>query len=322
MHLSYVARIVCLLLIGWAVLQTLGDVLAWTIAPWLERLSAPNARTKERRLFWLLLAARAFPLLLATCFLLPSYVLGEDNHAPEEVGWLTMLAAALVALWWMANLVRQGMAIERTRRSVAKCPTVGQTQTGLPILLYPGKKPLLALTGIFAPRILLSRKLMEPAWCSPEALNVALEHEIAHARHHDNLKLLLISLPHLRIATKACPSLEQRWRLAAELASDEESVCGQPQRSILLAEMLVRMARGYQEDQPQASIAFLSRAEDLRVRVDRLLQMSQPVFEGTSHERAARNTWAISAVMASAALLAYLCIGFGHAFAELIFQLN
>ncbi len=328
MQLSYTCRLLCLALCSAGVLQLLMEFLSWLAAPLvIAHASYSNARRAEGSVFLLALLARLGPWLVALGAWLPAYVRGEDNLLRERVGWFCVVAAILVAAWSVVCSLRVAQAWFSTRRCCRQCQPAGTVLDGLPLLLYPGDEPLLAVAGLFRPRIVVSQALLTPGRLKPETLDVALLHEGAHVRHRDNLKLAVLTLlPHVPFASQKHPSLDQHWRLAAELAADEEGAKGGQERSILLAELLVTLARKSRQAMPRGSFALLSRPEDLRIRVERLLQQPSVDFgcvRATAAERSsvyARCALALGSVLLGA--LCYLGTELGHGIAEVIFHIG
>jgi hypothetical protein len=323
-QLSYICRLICLALFSSGILQIVFEMAAWALSPVLTNIDSDHARRREKILFRLVLFVRTAPHLLVLCFLLPAYIRGEDNLAAERVGVICIGFAAVVLLRSLSSLVHLLRAMRKTGRYCSVCHQVGRTAEGVPILLHPGNQPLLAVAGLFSSRILISRELLERSRFSDMAMDVALAHEGAHARHRDNLKAGLLSiLPHISIGSGRLPSLERQWRLAAELAADEEGAQGKPERSVLLAEMLVALARENRRAMPHMLTTLLSRGEDLRVRVDRLLRRA----EGNTLVKAnlrERLPTAFAAVTHAGvlAMLAYSCGRLGHEAAEFILKLG
>lgn len=325
MHLSYICRLICLALFSSGMLQIVFETAAWILSPVLPGVDSVHARLREKILFRLAVFARTAPYLVVLCFLLPAYIRGEDNLAAERVSMICVGFAAAVllrSLFGLANLLR---AMRKTGRYCSECQEIGRAAQGVPILLHPGNQSLLAVTGLFSSRILISTGLLDRSRFSERTLDVALAHEGAHARHRDNLKAGLLSiLPHISIGGGSLPSLERQWRLAAELAADEEGAQGKPERSILLAEMLVALARESHPAVPHILTTLLSRGEDLRVRVDCLLRRAEgnTIVQANRLREQLRTASTIAAQASLLAMLAYICSRLGHEAAEFILKLG
>jgi hypothetical protein len=325
MQLSYLARVICLALCSAGLLHMLLEGTAWFVSGLLPPVAGGSARRVERSLFLLALAARLMPWLLSFGLLVPAYLRGEDNPAAERVGSASLALAACVLVWSLTGIVRALAAALKVHRCCRLCRVVGRSADDLPLLLYPGERSLLAVAGVFAAKVIVSQPLLDANRFSRAALAVALAHEAAHVRHRDNLKLLLLSLlPHVSFSTESLPSLQQRWRLAAELAADEEGTEGEPARSLLLAQMLVAMAREGSCGLPQGLVGLFSASEHLRVRVERLLAPPDSTSGPTLHSRRTSRTAIVSLAGCAAALtlLAMACLLFGHPAAEYLLHLG
>ena len=328
MQLSYISRAICLALCAAGGLQIAFECAAWLMAPLLLRnAKVKDARGTEQAFFRLTLGARLGPWLLALGFLLPAYMQGETNFAAERVGFASLMLAMGLLFWWVFAFLRLFLAVYRTHRCCRLCPEVGRGPGDLPLLLYPGERSVMAVAGLFSDRILLSQSLLDKSRFSAAALQVAFAHEHAHARQRDNLRTLLLALfPHVPLSTKHLPSLSRRWRLAAEMAADEEGTQGKPERSLLLAEMLVTMALEGNQRMPQGIVALCSESEHLRVRVERLLERLDNPSSTETMERPERGKLRLVVAMAAFAstltALCYACVVLGHRAAELLFRVG
>lgn len=318
MTLPYLARALCLLLCGGGLLQPLLECVAWTLGPFVLRLQQP-ARKAERRLFLLVLAARALPWALALAFLVPAYLRAEDNRSAEHVSLVSAGFAAAVLLWSVAGLLRAMQSVHAARRCVRRSRLIPGTRFHHPpVLLYPGHPALIAVAGVFRPSILVSPALLAEGRFTPATLEVAFAHERAHAQHYDNLKsLVLASLPHLSFGTAAHSSPYGRWRLASELAADEEGTGGLPGSSLLLAGMLVSLAQQTTQLVPRGVTALHTESEHLRLRVECLLHR-RPL--SANHRRSPSARIFLGAALGVVILLGALCHLFGHRAAEFLFH--
>ncbi len=352
MQLSYLERILCLTFGAAALLQYAMEFTVWALCPVLpgalvqgkDRSATRRGhslRATERTLFLLALVPRLVPWLLVLDLLVPAYMRAEDTKSAERVSLLVPMLALGFLLWYFFRLLRLGKAIDDGRRCVrdsypadevtsahgaiwqtSRAPQVQGRSS--PVLVYPGQGLLLAVSGVFSSSVIVSRNLLDSMLLAPEALEVAFAHERAHIRCRDNLKLLLLTLlPHLPIALQSRPSLEQRWRLAVEMAADEEGTLGQPERSVLLAEMLVFLARKGTHAAPRAMLPLHSSSEHLRIRVERLLEPAEPFASSvtTTSTGGRVGTGLRAAGLATAVIaLSWLCFHLGHRAAEFLFH--
>src|SRR5262249_51771302 len=106
-------------------------------------------------------------------------------------------------------------------------------------LVVQKEEPLLVLSGVFRPRMVISRGVMTEL--SEEQLDVAVRHEVAHRDSRDNLKrLFLVLSPEFFPFTSRFAALEKTWARFSEWAADDEAVLGDSQRALSLAAALLR----------------------------------------------------------------------------------
>ena len=160
------------------------------------------------------------------------------EHAPRGpvslIELLLLGAAATGAGIVFARVVAAQVATWRA--VVALVRGSGKTEGGL----IPSSTPLSVTTGLFRPLVLVSTGLRERL--RPEVLAVVLEHERAHARRRDPLRLVaaaLLSAGHLPSTRRL---LLSDLALACEQAADDEaaSVVGDRVR---VAEAIVAVER-------------------------------------------------------------------------------
>ncbi len=161
-----------------------------------------------------------------------------------------------------------------------------------------------ATIGLFRPRIILSAEVIRAL--DKPALAAALEHERAHARHRDPLRIWLAQLASdLFWPAPAAAARLRCWRRALELARDEEArsigVAGPD-----LAEAIVSSIRLVAAGQP-AGAATLSDSEFVEERVIRLLRPLEA--------DPARGQWSLPALFI-VSVLAPLAIFLGTQYGE------
>jgi Zn-dependent protease with chaperone function len=200
-------------------------------------------------------ALRTMPALAAAVFVafafVPSYWHYEPRDTNEGVDViLTTLAVAGFAMigagaargvsaWWRARVrtrVWMQSAREISLRAAASNPQVP------PTFLVDADAPIMALVGLFRPRLLITRGLV--AALTEEELAAAVAHELGHARARDNFKRLAMrAAPDLLVSTAAARAIEREWVSAAEHAADR--MCGESRPSLryALASALVKVAR-------------------------------------------------------------------------------
>ena len=142
------------------------------------------------------------------------------------------------------------------------------------ILEIPGQVPFLAIAGLASHQIIASGKVFD--LLSQDELQVALQHERAHANSLDNLKhLVFLALPEILPGIHGFKEIEQSWSRFAERSADDAAIAGDPYRGVLLAGALVRIARFQQPLQSQPLLScIISDGSELELRVSHLLGQS------------------------------------------------
>ncbi len=236
------------------------------------RLIAPRAVAKAGTLAAdsaarLLLALRLTPAVAAVfavvALCIPSYLWLEPAGAAEDFGVACSIAAALGLAVSARSVWRAGRAVVRSRNFTA----AGMDE--ISIVDAPGS--FMATTGLFRPRILVSRAAVEAL--SPDQFDAAVRHERAHWTSRDNLKRLLqLAAPDpLPFVRGAAPVLDREWARFAEFAADDRATEGDAERCVSLAEALVLMARAGSPPELPLATSLMVDSRDLAARVDRLL---------------------------------------------------
>lgn len=272
MIVPYLLRLLCLCLASFFVVNA---ALGLTLSVTSRRIRRLVERMRPRSAAQLLFVVRLLPMALGAAGVLalcvPSYLLLEPDAVPERVGTTCLIFASLGAFIWLASLTRAGRAVVVSLRCHKSWQQAGVKKTGA--LIVESSAPLLALAGVFRPRLIISEEVLQAL--SADQLDVALLHENAHRSSRDNLKRLLLLLspdpvPFLSLFSV----LEQSWTKFREWAADDEAAQGDSQRALCLASALVQVAR--MGTAPQLSFldsALVAGDHDLSERVERLLHL-------------------------------------------------
>jgi hypothetical protein len=283
MLLSYSLRLLCLALLGIGSLQAIAELLFWLISPRLVKiLSSSGARRQEQALFWGQVVTHVLACLLTLIFLVPRYIEAETNLLAERVGYLSLAAAALVLYRYLHALQRglrmwwRSVQLQREWRHDGSAEYISAS----------GPCPPLALVGLFQPRILVAKAMLDRSKLSPEALSMALDHERAHMQHRDNWKLFALAcLPRLGLSTKARPACLRLWQRHNDWAADDDAVNGSRPRALTLAESLVACAKAIPADAPDFLFTgFATHEDELEARIDRLLGLEGPLQSAANRE--------------------------------------
>ena len=272
----YLLKLLCLCLASFFIVNALSG----TVLLCVSRLAVKIAeKVRPGTATQFLFFARLSPCLLGIALVIglcvPSYLRFEPEGTLERIGWLCLVAAVLGGVSCALACLRAARALADSHGCQQKWRDSGY-ETRLPgavsgALLVPSTSPLLALTGVIRPRPVVSQGVLRSL--SFEQLELAFEHENAHAASRDNLKrLLLLLAPDPLPFVRGFAALEQTWAKLCEWAADDDAVRGDPGRALTLAAALVRVARmGI-----SARLTFLHTSlmydGELSERVDRLLQ--------------------------------------------------
>ena len=204
-----------------------------------------SARYLERfrwRHIWLPLV----PALIIAAWL-SGWALAEPDPTPEKAPILLILTSAPFALLFGRAAVRAAWSLVRDEGDVVT-----------------------ATVGLWRPRVLFSPYLAKAL--DDRTIAAALEHERAHARHRDPLRIWLAQL-----ATDLqwpWPQAQKRfglWILALELARDEEARASGIDGSDLATAILASAPLGRQAILP-ANAALIADPSTLKERISRLLE--------------------------------------------------
>ena len=135
---------------------------------------------------------------------------------------------------------------------------------GMAAVRIRGDAPALTITGLLRPTIYISSAATN--LLTESELALAIEHEVAHARRHDNVKKLIMRC----CCLLPVPALERRWLALIEIDADAEAVSSHHE-ALDLASALVKASR-ISAGSPDLVLPFASDAAHLlRIRVERLL---------------------------------------------------
>ena len=301
-----------LLGLAWfAAVNAAASLVAWGLGRFLCRRAEPPGAG-------VVLAVRLLPAAVSSVFVLavflPTHWRLEPAEADESLGFvLGALAAAGFCLTirsaWRAS--QSGLAGHRFAVALRRAAQSAQGE-----VLELGGLPGVSLAGIWRPRIVIGPDARMAL--TPEELDLAISHEVAHRRSRDNLKrFLMYAAPDMFGWTRVAQQLEDRWQAEAECEADADAVRGDGDRAAVLASALVKVARlatgtGLHPVSPVWTSSAFHVPTLLELRVRRLL-------DGTLPPVAARRLgW--SSVMLSMSVAAVLWLaGFSdtlHTFTE------
>jgi hypothetical protein len=199
------------------------------------------------------LAARLLPFVTASAYVcgvfLPAFLAYEPAGEAERVG-SAVLAAAAVALALGTIAAARGVIATRRARALVNTWLCGATPiqldprcgTGITAYAVEHRFPVVALAGVWCPRLFVARQVLDAL--SPDELLAAVAHEAAHRRAWDNVKRFWFCWsPDLLGWTPIGRWLEREWAAAAECAADRRAAAASPRRGVALAGALLKVSR-------------------------------------------------------------------------------
>ena len=277
-------------------LFSLALLVAWR-AGLLNNLD-PSSATRARRLVWW----RAFPSLaaaiVALVIVVPAFEMFEPYRDAEAVGpILPILALGAIAQFVASGWLALGSAI-RTRMVArawlrAGTPLDVQPPAGVPAYAIDSLAPIVALVGVFSPKLIAARAVIDA--CTREELTAIVSHERGHLQARDNMKRwLMASAPDALRWTPVHHEICAAWHDAAEDAADDVATGGDEGARANLATLLVKIASLAPEAAwPPATVSPFVQQNGLARRVHRLLE---PAVE----TRRAASLWPLPAFFCAA----------------------
>jgi Zn-dependent protease with chaperone function len=271
-------------LASYAVTSTLLSIVLavyWTVGFGSRQPAAPGSRATW--LVWLRLSPSLAGTLLTLGLVVPAFVAFEPRRASEPVGALLVASAMLGAAILGAATVRAictALATSRLQRAWLEAATALDVNppAGMPAYVVDAIPPTVALVGVFWPRLVAARSVIEA--CTPDELAQIVGHERGHLDARDNLKRWLLSCaPDVLVGSAIHASIMSAWHDASEDAADDRATRGREQDRVDLAALLIKVARLA----PAAAGPYSSFADrdSLDRRVRRLLaSRPEPVRDG------------------------------------------
>jgi beta-lactamase regulating signal transducer with metallopeptidase domain len=326
MILPYLLRLLCLCFASFFGLNAAASLLATISSRFAIRFAETRASATAARI---LFALRMLPFALASLFVLglcvPSYLWLEPAATAERAGILCVVLGFLGAAIWSASIARTVHSLFASLRHNRLCRSVGQetrlSGNSSPIVLIEDEAPVLALSGLLRPQLLISRGVLR--MLSAEELDAALRHEHAHRTSHDNAKrLLLLLAPDIFPFVRSLRLLEHGWSKYAEWAADDQAAAGDSSRALSLAAALVHVARMSAAPRlPFLSTPLLVGDRDLSARVDRLLHAdAMPLPHASKIQTGLRAVGFLLAGGLAALLLAPSALSSVHELLELLLR--
>jgi Zn-dependent protease with chaperone function len=308
MILPYLLRLSCLCFASFFALNLAAGLFVRFFSRSAIRFAdSRTPRAAARYLIVLRLLPFALAVLFVVALCVPSYLWLEPAASSERVGLFSVVLGFLGAAAWLISIARSIHSLMASWRHNRLCRLAG-VDTRIPgepssLLVVENDVPLLAMSGLVCPRLLISRGVLQTL--SSEELSVALLHEHAHHTSRDNAKrLLLLLAPDIFPFLRPLRALEHSWSRLAEWAADDDATAGDSNRAVSLAFALIQVARmGSAPRMPYLSTSLLACDRDLSARVYRLLR---PVAPARPVSKPAQHHLRTSAFVVAGCLIALL----------------
>ncbi|MBZ5521312.1 MAG: M48 family metalloprotease [Acidobacteriia bacterium] len=178
----------------------------------------------------ILFMIRALPAVLAGIvafgFALPAFLRFEPQSSGEFVGARLLALASMGAFLLVAMTVRAVRILRATMLLRKQWSARGEKLTvegvNLPVYCVEGSGSLMAVIGIFRPRIFVARRFVQAL--SGEELSAALAHEMAHVRSFDNFKQFFLKITRPPHWLNIFRVTDAAWTNASEVAADENAL--------------------------------------------------------------------------------------------------
>lgn len=264
--------------VGLAAYALLDLVLSALVAiVWRTRAVAPldlPPHVRARRLLRLRLVPSAGAAVLSLAIITPAFAIHEPAGQDESMGpALAMLALAALLQIAVALFVATRSAyltgrLERRWLQSAATLEAG----GMAAFVIDTPSPIVALVGVFSPRLMAARTVVEA--CSPSEIAAIVGHEQGHLQAGDNFKRwVLAALPDALRWTPIHDEIVSAWHLAAEDTADDAATGGDATARAELAALLLKVIR--LAPRPLWDVAVVSpfvESDGLDRRVRRLLR--------------------------------------------------
>ncbi len=273
---------ISLVLAALLTINALASVVAATSWRLIDRLTNQwTAHSRARIVFALRVGPPALAVFIVAALMIPSYLIHEPRASGEIVsGKLAILA--LISILGVGLAVSRGIkswiATRRLLRSwLGGAQSIDIPDVNVPAYCFEHPFPVIAVVGLFRPRLFIARKVLESL--TEEELIAALAHEAGHLEAHDNLRRTLLRACKDILTIVPCGrSLDRAWAENAEAAADEAAATRGSAVALNLASALIEIARlipaGGRPTMPLASFLLGNEIQGVKGRVSRLLALA------------------------------------------------
>jgi Zn-dependent protease with chaperone function len=268
-------------LAAYAVLSTLASIAvaaAWRITD----MRGLPAHVRARKIILLRVCPSAAAAIVTLGLVIPGFVVFEPVR-PSELAGPALLAlsgaGALLLLAAAALAIRTTSITMRLERAWLRSATAFDFDppAGIPAYAIDSPAPIVALVGVFSPKLLAARAVIDA--CSQQELANIVAHEHGHFRSMDNLKRWFMTCaPDTLRWSPIHREMAAAWSDAAEDAADDAATAGEAVARVELAALLLKVARlASGSTWSTVAVSPFVDADGLGRRVRRLLERDQPL---------------------------------------------
>lgn len=238
-----------------------------------------SARTRAQVIFALRVWPVAFAFIAVVGLVMPAFILYEPAVSNETVtkklGILAILSISALCFATFRTIWTVIITQRLTAKWLERSDTIRIDGLGGSAYRLEHSFPVMAVVGVFRPRLFVARKVLESL--TPSELNAAISHELGHIRSRDNFKRVILNVCRCLLLFPVGSGLDEAWSAASEEAADFSAAGSDPSRAMDLASALVKLARiapTTLDDLPMASCALLvDSGSSVAERVGKLLMI-------------------------------------------------
>ena len=238
--------------------------------------SRVSAAARARQLVWLRACPGVGAAVLTLAVMTPAFAIFEPDRASETAGPLVIVLAVATLVQIGASMAMAAATLARTRAAArawfrSAMPLDVDPPAGVPAYAIESPAPIVALVGVFTPKLIAARTVIDS--CTTEELSAIVAHERGHLHARDNLKRWLMACaPDALRWTPWHREIAAAWHDAAEDAADDAATLCDDRARVDLAALLVKIARLTPEPSwPAATVSPFVEKSGLDRRVRRLL---------------------------------------------------
>lgn len=217
---------------------------------WRTRAVAPAnlpPAVRARRLLVLRFSPGVSATLITLAIVTPAFAVYEPHIQNETIGPALTVLAFLALLQICVAIVmatRSAFLTARIERAWLRSssPIDAAIAGGMPAFAIDAPSPIVALVGVFSPKLMAARTIL--AACSPAEIAAIVGHERGHLQAGDNMKRWMMAwLPDALRWTPIHHEILEAWHHAAEDAADDAATGGNAVARAELAALLLKVVR-------------------------------------------------------------------------------